>query len=252
MASAFPRARRHTLYFLREALAVRSVFLDADIDMDKVIQARERLRGPGGVHISVLCFLIYVISRIFASCPEVNIGVSGAILGRQRQYKSVHTKILADKTLFNTRTVVSSVIRDANNLDLQELATALENIKKADVETAPEFANLRLVQSLPSWLGWIVYRLAVRSLDRRHEIHGSFAITSLGHRSIRGFYPISGSSFTFGVGRIAEAPVVHDGAIVIRPMLRLCLAFDHRAVDGGLSSDLMEKIKVGLENFQYE
>ena len=252
MDSAFPKARRHTLYFLREALAVRSVFLDTDIDMDNVVQARQRLKSAGDSNISILCFLIYVISRTFASCPEVNIGVSGAILGRQRQYKSVHTKILADKTLFNTRTVVSSVIRDANNLSLQELATALENLKKADVETAPEFANLRLLQSLPSWLGWIAYRLAVRSLDRRHELHGSFAITSLGHRSIRGFYPISGSSFTFGVGRIAEAPVVRDGTIVIRPMLRLCLAFDHRAVDGGLSSDLMEKIKDGLENFRYD
>jgi pyruvate dehydrogenase E2 component (dihydrolipoamide acetyltransferase) len=35
-----------------------------------------------------------------------------------------------------------------------------------------------------------------------------------------------------GVGRVAQRAVVHEGAIVARPMMTLTLVFDHRALDG--------------------
>jgi len=49
------------------------------------------------------------------------------------------------------------------------------------------------------------------------------------------------------VGRVMERPVVRDGQIVIGRIMRLSLAFDHRAFDGGEAADLLADIKTNLE-----
>ena len=76
---------------------------------------------------------------------------------------------------------------------------------------------------------------------------GTLAITSLGHRPVDGFQSVGGTPVTLGVGRVMERPVVRDGQIVIGRIMRLSLAFDHRAFDGGEAADLLADIKTNLE-----
>lgn len=64
---------------------------------------------------------------------------------------------------------------------------------------------------------------------------GTFTVTNLGgYGSVDYFTPIINQpeSAILGVGRTVEKPVVIGGQIVIRPMLALSLAFDHRVIDG--------------------
>jgi pyruvate dehydrogenase E2 component (dihydrolipoamide acetyltransferase) len=51
-----------------------------------------------------------------------------------------------------------------------------------------------------------------------------------------------------GVGRIQPKPAVRDGAIVVRQMLTLSLAFDHRLVDGAPAARFLQRIKHLIEN----
>jgi 2-oxoglutarate dehydrogenase E2 component (dihydrolipoamide succinyltransferase) len=49
------------------------------------------------------------------------------------------------------------------------------------------------------------------------------------------------------VGRAVEKAVVRDGAVAIAPVLEVSLAFDHRAIDGGLAQRFMARIRENLE-----
>ena len=83
-----------------------------------------------------------------------------------------------------------------------------------------------------------VYDLASRAregeLGAEHMRGGTFTITNIG--------PLGGTALMptinypevaiLAMGRVQEKPVVRDGEIVIRKMLPLTLAFDHRIADG--------------------
>ena len=51
-----------------------------------------------------------------------------------------------------------------------------------------------------------------------------------------------------GVNKIAERPVVREGAITIRKMMNLSSSFDHRIVDGWDAANFIQRVKALLEH----
>ena len=86
------------------------------------------------------------------------------------------------------------------------------------------------------------------SLD---ELTGStFTITSLGREGGVGATPIINHPEVaiLGVHKAREMPVARNGAIVIRRIMNLSSAFDHRVVDGADGASLIQHLKRMLEN----
>ena len=86
------------------------------------------------------------------------------------------------------------------------------------------------------------------SLD---ELTGStFTITSLGREGGLGATPIINHPEVaiLGVHKAREMPVARNGAIVIRRIMNLSSAFDHRVVDGADGASLIQHLKRVLEN----
>ena len=86
------------------------------------------------------------------------------------------------------------------------------------------------------------------SLD---ELTGStFKITSLRREGGLGATPIINHPEVsiLGVHKAREMPVVRDGKIVIRRIMNLSSAFDHRVVDGADGASLIQHLKRVLEN----
>ena len=86
------------------------------------------------------------------------------------------------------------------------------------------------------------------SLD---ELTGStFTITSLGREGGLGATPIINHPEVaiLGVHKAREMPVVRNGAVVIRRIMNLSSAFDHRVVDGADGASLIQHLKRMLEN----
>jgi pyruvate dehydrogenase E2 component (dihydrolipoamide acetyltransferase) len=50
------------------------------------------------------------------------------------------------------------------------------------------------------------------------------------------------------VGNIIPTPVVENGAVVIRNILKLTLSCDHRVVDGAVGAQFLQTLKTYLEN----
>jgi pyruvate/2-oxoglutarate dehydrogenase complex dihydrolipoamide acyltransferase (E2) component len=97
--------------------------------------------------------------------------------------------------------------------------------------------------------------MAVRARDGRltpDDTAGStFTVTNSGSLGALFFTPIINQPEVaiLGMGKAADAPVVRDGAIVIRKVMYLCLSYDHRVVDGAPAVQFLQAVKRRLEQF---
>ncbi len=78
---------------------------------------------------------------------------------------------------------------------------------------------------------------------------GTFTVSNLGMFDITEFNSIINQpeSAILSVGKIVERPVVIDKNIVIRPIMKLTLTFDHRPIDGARAAIFLRRVKQLLE-----
>ncbi|CAO5173205.1 Acyltransferase [Frankia sp. AiPs1] len=240
--------RRHTLYFLRETRAFAPVFLDTEVDMSRVQALRSARRH------SVVTYVLYAAGRVLARHPEANAAILDGRRPRVVRHDAVHGKLTLDKTLAGHRVVLATVLRDLDRLDLDEIQAQVERFRTGDPATMPEFAGVRALHQAGSGRhGWQraerAFRRVVRPLENRAAVWGTVAVTSLGHGVVDSFHSVGGTTVTLGLGRIVDRAVVRDGQIVVAPVLRLSLAFDHRVIDGAEAADVLAGIRDTLQTF---
>lgn len=241
-----PKVRRHTFHFLRYAEQFRSVYLDTEIDMTAILRRKNECQLAGR-RIGYTAYLIHAIARVLRRYPEANVSVDGGWFPKMAQYSDIAAKFTIDKISDGRRIVLSGVIPDADQKSFSEIQMVIDYYRDRQLEDIPELTSIRKLQTLPISLGRIIYRLVMGNLGKRNELMGSFAITSLGHRPIQSFFPIISNTLCFGVGTTEEKPAVFAGEVRIRPIMKLSLAFDHRAIDGALAADILAEVKHALE-----
>lgn len=79
---------------------------------------------------------------------------------------------------------------------------------------------------------------------------GSFTVSNLGPFGIRAGLPILNppEAVLVFVGAVEERAVVRDGAVVVRPMVTLSIAYDHRVADGVAAARLSGAIKALVQD----
>ena len=79
---------------------------------------------------------------------------------------------------------------------------------------------------------------------------GTFTISNIGMMGVDSFTPIINPPEVaiLGVGMTKDTPVVKNGEIVIRPVATLCLAADHRLVDGADAAEFIAKLRELIED----
>jgi pyruvate dehydrogenase E2 component (dihydrolipoamide acetyltransferase) len=103
-------------------------------------------------------------------------------------------------------------------------------------------------------IGAQVKDMAVRARDKKltpAEMEGStFTVSNLGMFGIEEFTSIINqpNSAILSVGAIVEKAVVREGEIVIRNMMKITLACDHRTVDGATGAQFLQTLKNYLEH----
>ncbi len=113
-----------------------------------------------------------------------------------------------------------------------------------------KFAN---EQSLPQ-IGTAVKDYAGRARNKKltpQEMEGStFTVSNLGMFGIESFTSIINqpNSAILSVGAILEKPVIKNGQIVVGNTMKLCLACDHRTVDGATGAEFLQTLKGFIEN----
>jgi pyruvate dehydrogenase E2 component (dihydrolipoamide acetyltransferase) len=96
--------------------------------------------------------------------------------------------------------------------------------------------------------------LAARARDGKLQpneyLGGVFTISNLGAYGIKEFYSIINPPQVaiLSVGAIVDIPVIVQGAVVPGKSMNLCLAVDHRVLDGVDAATFLQTIKIYLEN----
>ncbi|OPY82889.1 MAG: Dihydrolipoyllysine-residue acetyltransferase component of pyruvate dehydrogenase complex [Smithella sp. PtaU1.Bin162] len=82
---------------------------------------------------------------------------------------------------------------------------------------------------------------------------GTFTLSAMGMFGLETFTAIINQpeNAILAVGAIIETPVVVAGTIVVRPMMKVNLTYDHRAIDGAEAGKFMRTLKELLEEPSY-
>lgn len=166
------------------------------------IKEKERRIGQPGGRLTLLAFVVKAVTAGLRAAPAFNASLD-PFNERIIFKKYYHIGIAVD----TGKGLMVPVIRDTDRKSIIEISSDIEDAARRAREGAVDVSDLR---------------------------GGTFTITNVG--------PLGGTALIptinypevaiLGMGKVQEKPVVRDGEIVIRKILPLTLAFDHRIADG--------------------
>jgi 2-oxoglutarate dehydrogenase E2 component (dihydrolipoamide succinyltransferase) len=202
-----------------------------EVDMSRVVAIRSKLKSQYqqtyGVNPTYLAFIARATIEAIRNWPWVN----GEIRGEQivvKQYVNMGIAV----ALEGGKGLIVPVIKNAEGLNLLGLARAIADV--AD-------------------------RARNKKLTPDDVQGGSFTITNPGGwGAIIGTPIISQPQVAIlDVEALVKRPVVVEDelgndVIAIRPMMNLCLSYDHRLVDGAYAAQFMKELRENLEGWPEE
>jgi len=191
------------------------VTLAAETDMTAAGELKSRL-AQAGVKISYTELVIKCAALTLAEFPVVN---SSIVDGQIIKHDGVHVGV-------------------AVALDNGLIVPVLKNADKKSIsQLNKEIADLS-------------GRARQGRLTPDEYSGGTFTVTNLGMYGVDWFTPIINppESAILGVCRIKDIPVAVNGMVVIRPIMNVCLSFDHRLIDGALAAQFLARLRQLLEN----
>lgn len=191
-------------------------YLKMSIKMDNAMEARKAMNEVSEHKISFNDYIIKACAAALRRHPQVNSSWMGDFI-RENHHINIGTAVAVDEGL------IVPVIKHADLKSLSQIAgESRELIQKArDKKLQPE------------------------------EFTGNtFTVSNLGMMDIDDFTAIINppDACILAIGKINPEPVVENGEIVIRHILRLSLSCDHRVVDGAVGAAFMQTLKSFLEN----
>ena len=190
-----------------------------EIDMSNMISFRTQINqklAKDDLKVSFVDLLVAVCAKALAEHPQANASLEADVI-HYKNYANIGIAVDAERGL------VVPVIKDADLLTIPAIAAkSKELIEKAR-------------------------KGALRPDDMQG---GTFTISNLGMFEVDSFTAIVNPPETciLAVGRIADRAVVVNGQIVARPIMNLCLSYDHRIIDGAPAARFLQCVKHYLEN----
>jgi len=199
------------------------IYFFNDVDMEKLLGLREEIvtefEMSEGIRISINDFLIKAVALTLREYPIVNSMVSGEEI-------HIFPEINVGLAVAMEDGLIVPAIARADQLGLGEIAR-----NRADLVERARQA-----------------KLTIEEMER-----GTFTISSLAQFDITFFTAILNppQSGILTLGKVEERPVVRNGQVVIRKMMRQGLSVDHRIVDGAVAAQFLQSLKNKLEKPSY-
>jgi pyruvate dehydrogenase E2 component (dihydrolipoamide acetyltransferase) len=190
-------------------------YVTVEIDMSKA----KALRAKLPFKVSYNDLVLYAAVRAIREFPAVNVQWAGDAL---LQMPDVN---LGVAVALPTGLIVP-VIKQAHTLSLEGMAAAAKSL-------ATKAQNNKLLPD--DYTG------------------NTFTVSNLGAYGVDHFTAIINQpdSAILAVGQMKDRPVVVDGGIHIRPIMKITMSSDHRLVDGAIAAQFMGKLKEILETADF-
>jgi pyruvate dehydrogenase E2 component (dihydrolipoamide acetyltransferase) len=193
--------------------------LNIDVDMEEAVDLRKRLKAAAGEGQPVPSFNDFVVKAAALALrdfPRAN--------GAYRDGKfELYSRVNVGVAVAGQDALVVPTVFDADSKSLGQIAKesrALAERVRAGAITPPELSS------------------------------GTFTVSNLGMFGIQSFVAVINppQAAILAVGAMQPTPVVHDGEVVVRNIMRLTLACDHRILYGADAAEFLGRIRERLEN----
>ncbi|HJQ33280.1 MAG TPA: pyruvate dehydrogenase complex dihydrolipoamide acetyltransferase [Pyrinomonadaceae bacterium] len=196
------------------------IFLTTEIEMDRAAEMRRQLNELDPENkVSINDFVIKVAAVALMQHPAVN---------SSWQDKAIRFYERADVGV----------------------AVALENGLITPVVRA---ANTKSVGQISREVKELAERARNRKLTPEEYTGATFSVSNLGMFGITEFTALINppEACILAVGAMTPTPVVRDGQVAVRQMMKVTLSCDHRVVDGATGAKFLQTLKKILENPLY-
>lgn len=196
------------------------IYFFNDVDMEKLLTLREEIltefEENEGIRISINDFLIKAVALTLREFPLVNSTASGEEI---RIFPEINVGLAV---AMEDGLIVPAIPR-TDQLGLGEIARYRADLVDRARQT----------------------KLTIEEMER-----GTFTISSLAQFDITFFTAILNppQSGILTVGKVEEKPLVRNGQVVIRRIMREGLSVDHRIIDGAVAAQFLQSLKKKLEN----
>ena len=175
--------------------------------------------GKKGAHLTLTSFLLKAVAAALQKHPRANASVDETT--HEIVFKDYfHIGVAVD----TEAGLIVPVIRDVDKRNLLQLSQELHELTEKSRQ---------------------------RKISLEELQGGTFTISNQGSIGGSHFTPIiyAPQVAILGVGQGQAKPVVIEGKVVVRTLLPLCLAYDHRVLDGADAVRFMKDIIAGIESF---
>lgn len=193
-----------------------------DADITSLLALRKKHAAAyerKGAHLTLTSFLLLVLGRILRKHPRANSSLEEA--SQEIVYKDYcHIGIAVD----TEGGLIVPILRNVDQKNLLQLSQELHALTEKTRQR----------------------KISIEELQG-----GTFTISNQGSIGGDHFTPIiyAPQVAILGVGQGQPKPVAVNGKIAIRTMLPLCLAYDHRVLDGADAVRFLQDVIAGLEAF---
>ena len=191
---------------------IPTFYLTTEVDMERVAEAREALESK----VSFNDIIIKAVATALRQHPACNAWWQDDHI---RYWNEIHVSM----AVAVEEGLITPVIRHADGKTLRQIAAESHDLAA---------------------------RARERRLKPEEYTGGTFSVSNLGMLDIDEFTAVINppEAGILAVGRIAQKPVAHEGAIALRRRLRLTMSCDHRVIDGATGAQFLKTLKAMLEN----
>ncbi|MGI5207676.1 2-oxo acid dehydrogenase subunit E2 [Spirillospora sp. CA-108201] len=183
--------------------------------VDRLLALRQEINGSGH-RVSVNDLVVKAVARAHRAVPAMNVEWRDDVIRRFR-HVDVAVAVAIDDGL------VTPVVRDADQLGIARLSSVTRDLAG---------------------------RARERRLQQSELEGGAISVTNLGMYGVEDFAAIINppQAAILAVGAAREEAVVSAGQVAAATVMRLCLAVDHRPVDGATAAQWLRALVELLEN----
>jgi pyruvate dehydrogenase E2 component (dihydrolipoamide acetyltransferase) len=193
-----------------------------EADITAILSLREKHTSAyekSGARLTLTSFILLVLARALKKHPTANASLdetAGELI--LKDYCHIGIAVDTDAGL------IVPILRDVDKKNLLQLSRELQDLTQ---KTRARKVGLEELQG------------------------GTFTISNQGSIGGSHFTPIiyAPQVAILGIGQGQNKPVVVDGKIAVRNMLPLCLAYDHRVLDGANAVRFLKDVIAALQSF---
>ena len=191
-------------------------YLTIEVDMDNAIASRKQINDLPETKVSFNDMVVKACANALKKHPQVNTTWKGDTT-KYNHHVSIGVAVAVDDGL------VVPVLKFTDQMSLTQIGSAVKDLA----------GRARIKKLTPA------------------EMDGStFTVSNLGMFGILEFTSIINqpNSAILSVGAIVQKPVVKNNEIVVGNTMKLCLACDHRTVDGASGAQFLQTLRAYMEN----